>query len=123
MEETVADGIAKTTEKMKYDKDKITYSKLNTKGKVLSTSNMPYSTPPVFIYPPIVSVAAPSLPKKEISKNVTKKEKTDKKKNKIVENYINNKLVSTETYNPKGLLIESTPAEGGPSLQYEYAFF
>lgn len=122
-EEVVADGITKTTEKMKYDKDKITYLKLNTKGKVLSTSNMPYSAPSIFSYPPITSISASALPQKEILKNVSKKEKTDKKKNKMVENYVSNKLVSTEIYNPKGLLIESSTVDGGTFLQYEYAFY
>ena len=122
-EEIIADGITKTTEKMKYEKDKITFTKLNTKGKVLSTSSQIYSAPKVFSYPPIASATAPAAEKKEPPKNISKKEKTDKKKNKITENYISGKLVSTEMYNPKGLLIESNPAEGEFLLQYEYVSY
>ena len=69
------------------------------------------------------TATTPSLQKKEMSKNLTKKEKFDKKKNKIVESYSGAKLVSTETYNSKGLLIESNPAEGTFMLKYEYAFY
>ena len=122
-EEVIADGVAKTTEKMKYEKDKITYSKLNTKGKVLNTSSQPYSAPQVLSYPPVLSVSAPAIDKKETGKNFSKKEKTDKKKNKIVENYSGSKLISTDTYNPKGLLIESNPADGNSSVEYEYVNF
>ncbi len=121
-EEIIADVIAKTSEKMKYEKDKITYSKLNNKGKVLSTSSMAYSAPKVLVYPSISSVAA-SLPQKNDLKNISKKEKSDKKKNKVIENYLNGRLVSTDTYTPRGLIMESIAADGNSTVQYEYVFF
>src|ERR1051326_3992125 len=103
-EQIITDGIAKTSEKMKFEKDKITYVKMNTKGKVLNSTSMAYIPPKVMTYPQITTVSA-SLPQKNEQKNISKKEKTDKKKNKMVENFLNGKLISTDTYSPKGLKI------------------
>ena len=121
-EQIITDGIAKTSEKMKFEKDKITYVKMNTKGKVLNSTSMAYIPPKVMTYPQITTVSA-SLPQKNEQKNISKKEKTDKKKNKMVENFLNGKLISTDTYSPKGLIMESAPAEGNSVVQYEYVFF
>jgi hypothetical protein len=121
-EAVITDGIGKTVEKKKYEKDKITYTQLNTKGKVLNTSSLPYAPPVKYIYPSAPEVMTTSTAKKENSKYTTK-QKLDKKKNKIVENYSGAKLISTDTYNAKGLVIESIPAEGNMSLQYEYTFY
>ncbi|MBI3502180.1 MAG: hypothetical protein HY063_10320 [Bacteroidetes bacterium] len=121
-EEIISDGVSKTTEKKKYEKDKITYTKLNTKGKVLSSSSLPFAFPKNSSFPAMPAFSASSVQKKEGSASLTKKEKVSKK-NKIVENYSNGKLVSTDTYNSKGLLTESTPAEGGFFLQYNYVSY
>lgn len=123
LEETATDVAGKKAEKKKYEKDKITVTKMNSKGKVLNTSSLPLAGPKTFSFPPMPSATTPSLQKKEIPKNLTKKEKFDKKKNKVMENYSGAKLISTDTYNPKGLLTESNPAEGTFLLQYEYVFY
>ena len=122
-EENANDVVGKTVEKKKYEKNKITYTKLNSKGKVLSTSSLPFAFPKTSSFPSLPVAAASSPQKKETPKNIIKKEKLDKKKNKIVQNYSEGKLISTDTYNPKGLLIETNPSEGGFFLQYEYAFY
>lgn len=122
-EESVSDGIGKTVEKKKYEKDKITLTKLNTKGKVLSTASLPYSSPQATVFPDKPEMIFVPVPKKETAKYSSSKQKFDKKKNKIMENYSGAKLVSTETYDAKGLLIEISPAEGNTVMKYEYTFY
>jgi hypothetical protein len=122
-DETVTDGVGKTVDKKKYEKDKITYTQLNTKGKVLKTSTLPYAPPAKYNFPAKPEVMQASAPKKEIPKYSSSKQKLDKKKNKLVENYSGGKLVSTDTYNAKGLVSESSPIEGGFTMQYDYTFY
>lgn len=119
----INDGIAKTNEKKKYEKDKITYTLKNTKGKVLKTSTEPFAMPATLLYPVYPATYKIVAEKQTPPDKTILKTKTDKKKNKIVEHYSGQKLVSTETYNPKGLLIEKNNLETGLLLQYEYTFY
>lgn len=123
VEELVSDGIGKTVEKKKYEKDKIIYTKLNTKGKVLNTSSLPYSAPQKISFPSQPEITFVPAPKPELKKYSSSKQKLDKKKNKIVENYSGNKLISTEIYDAKGLLTDIVPAEGNFNVKYEYTFY
>ncbi|MBI4930402.1 MAG: hypothetical protein HY841_06545 [Bacteroidetes bacterium] len=119
----ITDGVAKTNEKKKYEKEKITCTLTSTKGKVLKTFSEPYAPPATLAYPPY-PVAEKQAEKKQASPDKTiLKVKPDKKKNKIVEHYTGQKLVYSETYNPKGLLIEKNLVEGNLVLQYEYVFY
>lgn len=123
VEESISDGIGKTVEKKKYEKDKIIYTKLNTKGKVINTSSLPYSSPQKISFPSQPEITFVPNPKPELKKYSSSKQKLDKKKNKIVENYSGNKLVSTEIYDAKGLLTDIMPAEGSFNIKYEYTFY
>lgn len=123
MEENSTDGIGKINEKRKYDKNKIIYTMMNTKGAILKTTTEPYSPPAAIAFPPLPSYNKPAEQNTPSGEKMTAKEKTNKNKNKIVEHYKAQKLVSTDTYNPKGLLTEKNAAEGGFVLEYEYTFY
>src|ERR1035437_4631860 len=123
LEENVTDGIGKTNEKKKYEKDKVTYTLMNTKGKILKNTTEPYAPPTTISFPPLPVAHKQAEQTTQSVKNVSVKEKTDKNKNKIVEHYVAQKLVSSETYNSKGLLAEKNTLEAGFVLQYEYAVY
>lgn len=123
VEETIIDGIGKTNEKKKHEKDKIIYTLKNSKGKVLKTTNEPFTLPAIITYPLYPVAEKQIIQKQSTSDKTTSKIKSDKKKNKIVEQYLGQKLISTETLNPKGLLIEKNNVEGGFLLKYEYTFY
>ncbi len=124
LEISVSDGVAKTNEKRKYEKDKVSYTLMNTKGKVLKTASEPLAQPVALAYPPLPSsTLTPASTAKETADNTTPKEKLDKKKNKVVEHYSGTKLVYSDTFNPKGLLIEKNTSDAGFILQYEYTFY
>lgn len=121
--ETATDGVGKTSEKKKYEKDKISYTLMSSKGVVLKKSNEPLTQPDAFPYPALPVAAKQTPAEKEAIDKTTAKEKLDKKKNKVVEHYNGTKLAYTDTFNPAGLLIEKNPAEAGYTVQYEYVFF
>jgi len=123
VEENITDGIGKTNEKKKHEKGKIIYTLKNSKGKVLKTTNEPFALPAVIAYPPYPIAEKPVVQQQSSPDKTTLKTKLDKKKNKIVEHYSGQKLLSTETYNSKGLLIEKNNLENGLLLQYEYTFY
>ncbi|HEY4799991.1 MAG TPA: hypothetical protein VII99_13000 [Bacteroidia bacterium] len=130
-EETSKDAVGKSNEKKKYSKDQIVYTKYDNKGKILSTSTL--TLPPAPEKPTLPPPPAPgssSTVKHADNPGYVKKEHQDKKGNRIVENYLSEKnskgkqkLISTETYNKKGLLIESSPADGEFTLQYDYVYY
>jgi len=123
LEENATDGIGKTYEKKKYDKDKVVYTLMSTKGKVLKNTTEPYAPPATISFPPLPVNHKQAEQTAQSAKNVSMKERTDKNKNKIVEHYAAQKLVSSETYNPKGLLVERNTQDAGFSLQYEYTAY
>jgi hypothetical protein len=124
LEIVVNDGVAKTNERRKYEKDKITYTLMNTKGKILKTNSEPLAPPATLPYPPLPAAdSKPIITEKETPDNTTTKEKLDKKKNKVVEHYSGSKLVYSEMFNSQGLLIEKNPSDAGFVLQYEYTFY
>lgn len=123
-EENISDVVGKTKEKRKYEKNQIVATKYNNKGKLISTNTMPLpssASMPNLPEPP----ASQSIRKQDSNstKGMTTKNKTDKKKNKIIEYYSGQKIASSETYNPKGLLLEKNSTADGFSLQYEYVFY
>jgi hypothetical protein len=123
LEENVTDGIGKTNEKKIYSKDKIVYTLMNTKGKVFKSSTDPYVAPVTIAYPPFPIAHKQTEQNTPSVKGMTLKEKTDKKNNKVVEHYLSQKLVSSETYNSKGLIVERNTQDVGFSLQYEYTVY
>lgn len=120
--ETATDGVGKINEKKKYEKDKIVYTLMNSKGVVLKNSSEPL-TPPVTQPYPVLPAADAMAPVEEKKDNTVVKERLDKKKNKVEDHYNGSKLSYSDTFNPQGLVIERSPAEEGFTLIYEYTFF
>ena len=123
MEENATDGVGKTNEKKKYDKDKVTYTIMSSKGKVLKSTVEPYAPPRAISFPPLPALSKSAETTSQGGDKTTEKEKLDKKKNKIIEHYNAQKLVSTDTYNSKGLLIEKNVVDSGFALQYDYTLY
>lgn len=132
-EERILDGVEKKTTTRKYEKDKIVVTLKNNKGKTLKTSTESLVLPKTISFPQAAVPLAFSTDKREEKKeNQIFKEKTDKKKNKIIETYIRNqkedgkfseKLTFIEKFSPAGLRLESNPVEADFYLSYEYAFY
>jgi len=133
LEETISDGISKTKQTKRYEKDKIIFTSYNTKGKVLKKENLPLAFPSALPYPSLQPALQPESSADDSPKNkkVIQKEKKGKKGIKIIENYVvsstgekhSQKLSTIETYDQRGLIIKSDSVEGGFYLEYEYAFY
>ena len=85
------------------------------------------NTPPISVkYPALTLDKTPKTQAPPVMRDdMSRKEKFDTKKNKIVQTYFGQTRegMITEMFNPQGLLIEKAIGEGDVFLSYEYAFY
>ncbi len=123
MEVKITNENEKTTEINKYEKNQITRTKFDAKGKLINTSIYPLPKPTAM---PILQEYPTPQTVNAFVANVSdsnKKERKGKNGCTVLEYYLDKKLSYSETIDPKGLLIEKKSSKTEDVLQYEYTSF
>lgn len=121
---TITDGVARQTETVRYEKDKMHRTVKTNKGELVSSTTEPFVNPAI-IFPPIREEVRTDLSDKAREKSGwTRKERVDMNKNTFIDHYQGGQLMFTETRDKNGLLKEKVYA-ADPTIvfQYIYAFY